>query len=86
MVPSLNTGHPSTSPRRYFIIRAYSVKELLALYNISSKRFARILSPYRDLIGPMQGRTYSPLQVERILACIGTPRVLDVTEMEPLQD
>lgn len=54
-------------------IRAYNIKELCSLYNVSRKTFSKWLKPFEQQIGQRQGRYYTVVQVERIFMHIGIP-------------
>jgi transposase len=54
-------------------VRAYTTKELAALYGISSKTIKTWLQPYTAVIGEKRGRYYTTLQVRTIFEKIGEP-------------
>ncbi len=54
-------------------IKAYSVKELCNLYQVSYKTFSRWLQTAREDIGERPGRFYTVLQVEKIFSEFGIP-------------
>lgn len=54
-------------------IKAYSYKELAALYEVREKIFKRWLVPFKILIGAKIGRYYTPKQVKIIFKKLGTP-------------
>jgi hypothetical protein len=54
-------------------VKAYTTKELAALYGISSKTIKTWLQPYTTLIGEKRGRYYTTLQVRTIFEKIGEP-------------
>jgi hypothetical protein len=54
-------------------VKAYTTKELAALYGISSKTIKTWLQPYTQMIGEKRGRYYTTLQVRLIFEKIGLP-------------
>ena len=54
-------------------IRAYSVKELCNLYQVSYRTFSRWLNTAKKDIGERPGRFYTLVQVEKIFSEFGVP-------------
>ena len=54
-------------------VKAYTTKELAALYGISSKTIKTWLQPYAAVIGEKRGRYYTTLQIRTIFEKIGEP-------------
>lgn len=55
-----------------FTVKAYSQKELIALYDISHKTFKKWIGKINDL-GGYDGKKYTPNQVKKIVDHVGTP-------------
>lgn len=53
--------------------KALSKKELANMYNVSVWVLRKWLKPHTDKIGAYIGRTYTPVQVQRIFELIGEP-------------
>ncbi len=60
--------------RKVAKVRAYSIGELAALYEISPKTMNRWLTPHLERIGKRQGRFYTVKQVEIIFEYLGLPK------------
>ena len=56
------------------MVKGYTMKELSAMYGISSKAFKTWLEPHEDIIGRKKGWYYTALQVEMIFEKIGMPK------------
>jgi hypothetical protein len=56
-----------------FEIKAYTPKELRGEYGVSDKTFASWLSKFRDKVGEVKGKTYTPAQVQIIVEHLGEP-------------
>jgi len=54
-------------------IKAYSKKELCALYNISYRVLKVWLTPFKNKIGKYKGLKYTPAQVKIIFEVLGEP-------------
>jgi hypothetical protein len=54
-------------------VRPLSLKELSALYAVSTKTIKRWLQPYHLQVGHRNGRFYTTLQVKVIFTCLGWP-------------
>jgi transposase len=55
-----------------FTVKAYSKKELMALYNVGEKTFRNWVKNVVNL-GSYDGRKYTPLQVQKIVDHLGAP-------------
>jgi uncharacterized protein YjcR len=55
------------------LIKAYSVKEIAGLYNISPKTLRRWLTPFAKEIGERKGHSYTPKQIRIIFEELGIP-------------
>lgn len=55
-----------------FSVKAYSKKELKALYNVGEKTLRKWLAKVVNL-GSYDGRKYTPAQVQKIVDHLGTP-------------
>ena len=55
-------------------VKAYTMKELSALYGISPKAFKTWLAPHEEVIGKKKGWYYTALQVEIIFEKLGIPK------------
>jgi hypothetical protein len=58
-------------------VRAYSIGELAALYEISVRTMNRWLKPHLERIGKREGRFYTVKQVEIIFEQLGLPKDYD---------
>ncbi|HTM66043.1 MAG TPA: hypothetical protein VL093_06975 [Flavipsychrobacter sp.] len=56
------------------VVRAYTYKELMDIYNVSRKTLMSWLEPVREKIGKKRGRCLSPGQVEIIFEELGYPK------------
>ena len=55
------------------LVKAYTLKELSALYGISPKTFKNWLQPYVETIGEKRGWYFNTLQVKLIFEKLGQP-------------
>jgi hypothetical protein len=55
-----------------FSIKAYSIKELIALYGVTYTTFRSWLTKVSDL-GDYAGKKYTPAQVQKIVDHLGEP-------------
>ena len=55
------------------LVKAYTIKELSALYYISPKTFKNWLQPYTQVIGEKRGWYFTTLQVKLIFERLGEP-------------
>jgi transcriptional regulator GlxA family with amidase domain len=55
------------------VIRAMTIKELAALYQVSIRTFRRWLRPFHQEIGQREGWFYKPCQVKTIVQLLGEP-------------
>jgi hypothetical protein len=58
-------------------IKARNLKELSAIYNISSRTLKKWLHPFEEEIGQRVGYFYTITQVKKIFALLGLPGVLN---------
>lgn len=54
-------------------IRGYTLKELAALYGVSTKCLRTWLLPHQENIGEKKGRYFTTLQVRTIFRFLGEP-------------
>ena len=54
-------------------VKAYTTKELAAMYGISPKTLRTWLTPHKELIGLKMGRYFTALQVRLIFERLGIP-------------
>ncbi len=69
-----------STERKTVTIKAYSIGELAALYEISVRTMNRWLKPHTELIGKRQGRFYSVKQVTIIFDQLGLPKDFDTAD------
>jgi hypothetical protein len=55
-------------------VRAYSLKELAALYEVTPRTIKIWLEPFEEFIGEKKGRLYTIKQVQIIFDKIGDPK------------
>jgi len=55
-----------------FTVKAYSKKELMAMYNVGEKTLRSWLKKVVDL-GSYDGRKYTPAQIQKIVKHLGAP-------------
>lgn len=55
-----------------FTVKAYSKKELMAMYNVGEKTLRKWLAKVVNL-GEYDGKKYTPLQVQKIVDHLGNP-------------
>ena len=72
---ALPTGASQSNGELAFIIKAYSTKELLVMYDVTYKTFKKWLKPFQKEIGKKQSNYYTVLQVEIIIKKIGAPHI-----------
>lgn len=68
---------PGKIPGSSRVIEPCNLKELSALYNISSPTLKKWLLPFEKEIGKKVGYIYTIMQVEKIFAFLGLPSVMD---------
>ena len=56
-------------------VKAYSLKELYVLYNVSRHVFNSWLSLFDKKVGKVKGKTYTPRQVRIIFEFLETPEI-----------
>lgn len=66
-----------SNERKTVVVKAYSIGELAALYEISVRTMNRWLKPHLEIIGKRQGRFYTVKQVEIIFEQLGLPKDYD---------
>ena len=57
-------------------IKAYTTKELAAIYDIGDKTFYKWIAPFKEEIGIKRGRFYNINQVRTIIDKLGIPGTL----------
>ena len=65
-----NTNRQTSSG---FEIRAYKPIELRKIFGLGYKAFRRQVEPFKDEIGEVIGKRYTPRQVEIIISHLGAP-------------
>jgi transcriptional regulator GlxA family with amidase domain len=55
------------------IIKPMTIKELAAVYQVSTSTFKRWIVPFDEKIGEKVGWFYKPLQVKKIFQLLGKP-------------
>jgi hypothetical protein len=55
------------------LVKAYTSKELAAMYGISTKTFRTWLRPHVQAIGEKNGRYFTALQIRLIFEKLGIP-------------
>ncbi len=68
--------------KKQFVLRPYTLQELAALYEVSKHTFLQWIRPYMDEIGERMGKTYTMLQVIKIVRRIGFPPRMIAAEVE----
>ena len=63
-----------SQPENRFIIQAYTKSEMHREYEVSAKTFRNWLLPVISQIGNYRGKRYTPDQVAKIVAFLGTPK------------
>lgn len=66
-----------STERKKVSIKAYSIGELAALYEISVRTMNRWLKPHLEKVGKREGRFYSIKQVSVIFEQLGMPGDFD---------
>ncbi len=56
-------------------VKAYTVKELHAIYEVSRSVFSSWLSVFTNKVGELKGKTYTPKQVKIIFVHLETPKL-----------
>jgi uncharacterized protein YjcR len=54
-------------------IKAMTIKELAAVYQVSTSTFKRWIVPFDEKIGKKVGWFYKPVQVKKIFQLLGKP-------------
>jgi intergrase/recombinase len=60
-------------------IKAYSIKELASVYEVSEKIIRQWLTPFESEIGTKIGWYYTPKQAEIIFTKLGIPQIMYLT-------
>jgi transposase len=55
-------------------VKAYSQKEIIALYGVSRKIFIKWLAPFTNDVGTLVGKIYTPKQVRIIFQKLDPPQ------------
>lgn len=58
------------------LLRPHNLKELSALYSISSRTLKKWLQPFEKQIGERIGYLYTASQVKKIFELLGSPNIL----------
>jgi transposase len=56
-----------------FTIQSYSIKELRQLYNVSVKTWSSWVAPFKEHLGDIKGKRYTPKQVAVLVSHLGEP-------------
>jgi transposase len=56
-------------------IKAYSMKEVANMYEVSGRTMRRWLTPFRTEIGQRRGRYFNPKQIRIIFDKLGIPEL-----------
>lgn len=56
-----------------FVIQAYSPKQIKRLYNVGTKTWLSWLKPIKETIGALEGKVYTPKQIQVIVSHLGEP-------------
>jgi hypothetical protein len=57
-------------------LRAYSVKEIAAIYGVCDKTVKKWMKPFDSIIGQKNGRYYTVAQVKVIFDKLGLPGII----------
>ena len=66
-----------SSRNDYVEAKAYTKKDLVAIYGISTRTMTTWLAPFLELIGKKQGRYYNVNQVRAIFDKLGLPGTIN---------
>lgn len=61
------------SPQILEVVKPCSIKELAAIYDMSTKTIRKWMKPHLEEIGKREGRYYTIRQVKIIFVCLGLP-------------
>lgn len=68
-----NPMRPNESGNSKIRLKAYSMKEVAGLYDVSGKTLKTWLLPFKNEIGRRSGRFYTPKQMKVIFEKLGIP-------------
>ena len=54
-------------------VKPYTMKELAAMYGVSTKTLRTWLQPHQQAFGERKSRYFTALQVQTIFQCLGSP-------------
>ncbi len=81
-VKKANEPKPSsTVDSRPLMVKAYSMKELAALYGITTKGLRGWMEPHQEAIGERIGHYFTAKQVRVIFDTLGKPGYYDVIQL-----
>ncbi len=60
-----------------FMLKAYSQKEILALYGITYAVFKTWIASFESELGALKGKYYTVKQVQVIIDRLGIPRIVE---------
>jgi len=69
----MSTTTTTTNIQNETVIRGYTLKELAALYGVSTKCLRTWMQPHNEHIGEKKGRYFTALQVRIIFDRLGLP-------------
>jgi len=61
-----------------FVLKAYSPKEIRALYGISDLVYKSWTKPFKSEIGDLVGKYYTVKQVQIIIGHLGVPGIVEL--------
>jgi hypothetical protein len=67
------TENTSKQTDKGFEVRAYKPTELRKIYGLGYKAFRRQIEAFKDEIGELKGKHYTPRQIEIIVHHLGAP-------------
>lgn len=73
---------PPTPEKTTLVLRSYSLAELARLYEVCDRTFKKWIKPFAADIGERQGRYYTINQVRIILAKLGIPASVTLSQDE----
>jgi hypothetical protein len=65
-------------------VKAYTLKELYTIYEVSRHVFSSWLTVFGNKVGVLKGKTYTPKQVKIIFAHIETPEIYKARTVKEL--
>lgn len=73
--------------KKLIVVESMNKKQLLTLLGIPTyKRLNTKLSPYLELIGKPNGKSFSAKQVELIISLLGTKKVIDPDQIDSIEN